>query len=80
MWDGSPERLVPHDMELEEAKRKVLELNPKAFLKRTVEKYYTYQVRIRTGWFSSKPLGNKHWFKDQAWRSALESLLQNTSS
>lgn len=28
------------------------------------------------GWFKSEPLGDKHWFQDQAWRSALNNIVK----
>lgn len=51
---------------------------PKAFVKRIV-KYdsYCYQVRISTSWFTSKPLGDTHLFKDQVWDSAYQNMRRN---
>lgn len=77
MWEESGDQwVIDRYMSEEEAKKKVLEKYPKAFIKRTVDKYYVYQVKVRTGWFSSKPLGDKHYFADQAWRSALNNIVK----
>lgn len=53
---------------------------PNAFMKITIgkkPKWYIYQIRIRTGWFTSKPLGDEHYFRDQAWASAYKKLVDN---
>ena len=57
----------------------VQERCPKAFLKRTTQRSgkrpcYVYQVRISTSWFTSKPLGDTHFFPEQAWSSAFTAL------
>jgi hypothetical protein len=53
----------------------VKEKFPKAYLKRySDDVWYYYQVRIKTGWFSSKPLGDTHYFQDQAWESAYKTI------
>ncbi len=54
----------------------VKKLCPKAFMKRTVNDQYVYQIRKKTGWFSSEPIGDTHYWKDQAWESAYKSLMK----
>lgn len=80
MFDGDlDEWVIDRYMDGEEAKKRVLEKRPRAFLKRTTDKYYIYQVRARTGWLGLKTeeLGDKHYFKDQAWLSALNNIIKS---
>lgn len=54
--------------------KEVRRICPNAFMKRTVDKQYVYQIRLRKCLFFSEPLGLTHWFKDQAWMSAYAKL------
>lgn len=54
--------------------REVLRVCPNAFIKRTVNKHYGYQVKLRKYLIFSESLGLTHYFKDQAWQSAYAKL------
>jgi hypothetical protein len=54
--------------------KEVMRVCPNAFMKRTTDTSYVYQIRLRKWFFWSEPLGQKHFFKDQTWCSAYAKL------
>ena len=71
---GDYNTIAPYREDEDFYEKEVMRVCPNAFMKRTTEKHYVYQIRLRKWLFWSEPLGEKHLFQDQPWRSAYAKL------